>query len=70
MSFVTIPFILLTITTISICFLIYYTKKHSKNNQLNKSFSYVLLCILIISLGVIFQAIGYNMLHISPIYFE
>ena len=70
MSFVTIPFILLTITTISICFLIYYTKKHSKNNQLNKSFSYVLLCILLISFGVIFQAIGYNLFNINPLYFE
>ena len=70
MSFVTIPFILLIITTISICFLIYYTKKHSKNNQLNKSFSYVLLCILLISFGVIFQAIGYNLFNINPLYFE
>lgn len=71
MNFISIPFLLLILSSLSIIITMIYVKKNkNRNNQINKAFYYVLLCILIISLGVIFQSIGYYIFNINPIYFE
>ena len=70
MSFINLEFLLLLFSALSILFLLIYTRKNNKTNQMNKLFSYVLFCILIISFGVISQAIGHYIYHINPIYFE
>ena len=70
MDFINLEFLLLLFAALSILFLMVYVKRNNRTNQINKCFFYVLLCILIISLGVITQAIAYNMYDINPIYFE
>ena len=70
MNFINLQFLLLLFSAFSILFLLIYTKKSNKTSQINKLFFYVLLCILIISFGVIAQAIGYYVFDINPIYFE
>lgn len=70
MSFINLEFLLLLFSALSILFLLIYTRKNNKTSQINKLFSYVLFCILIISFGVIIQAIGYYVYDINPIYFE
>ena len=70
MSFINLEFLLLLFSALSILFLLIHTKKSNKTSQINKFFSYVLICILIISFGVIAQAIGYYRYGINPIYFE
>ena len=70
MHFINLEFLLLLFSALSILFLLIYTKKNNKTSQINKFFSYVLFCILIISFGVIAQAIGYYIFNVNPIYFE
>ena len=70
MNFINLEFLLLLFSALSILFLLMYTKKNNKTSQINKHFSYVLFCILIISFGVIAQSIGYYVYDINPIYFE
>ena len=70
MNFITLPFILLVISAILILFLTVYIKKRKKINQIYSAFFYVLICILIISFGVIFQTIGYYIFNMNPFYFE
>ena len=70
MNFINLEFLLLLFSALSILFLLIHTKKSNKTSQINKFFSYVLICILIISFGVIAQAIGYYKYGIDPIYFE
>ena len=71
MSLINLPFILLILTTLSIFFMmILINKTNTKQKQINKFFFTVLLCIFIISIGVISQSIGYYIFNINPIYFE
>jgi len=70
MNFINLEFLLLLFSALSILFLLIYTRKNNKTNQMNRLFSYVLFCILIISFGVISQAIGNYIYNINPIYFE
>lgn len=70
MDFTNLQFWLLVISTISIIFMMLFISKKNKKDQINKAFFFVLLCILIISFGVILQAIGYYVFDINPFYFE
>lgn len=70
MSFINLSFCLLIITTISILSLLIYIRKTKNNKQINVSFTYIIVCILIISIGVICQSIGQHIFNINPIYFE
>lgn len=70
MNFVNTQFFLLIISALLTLILMIYVKKNNKTSQINKLFFYVLLCTFIIAIGVIFQAIGYYVFNINPIYFE
>ena len=70
MNFVNTQFFLLIISALLTLILMIYVKKNNKASQINKLFFYVLLCTFIIAIGVIFQAIGYYVFNINPIYFE
>ena len=70
MSFINLPFCLLIMTTILILSLLLYIRKSKKNEQINVSFTYIIVCILIISIGVICQSIGKQIFNIDPINFE
>ena len=58
------------IIDIGIAILIYILRNKKNNSQINKLFSYTLICILIISIGVILQSIFSNLFTIDPIHFE
>ena len=70
MYFINLPFCLLIMTTILILSLLLYIRKSKKNEQINVSFTYIIVCILIISIGVICQSIGKQIFNIDPINFE
>lgn len=70
MSFITLPFILLLVSTFLIVFMAFYILSKKPLTQLQKSFLGVLVCVSIISVGVLSQSVAYNVFNISPIYFE
>lgn len=70
MNFVTLPFILLVISTFLVVCMAYYILGKRPLIQLQKSFICILICVLIISLGVLMQNICYNLFEFPPIYFE
>ena len=70
MNFINTQFILLVFSALLIIFILLYIKRKTTKNQINKIFSCVLMCSLIITVGVIFQTIGYNVFNIDPINFE
>lgn len=70
MEFINLEFWLLVISIISIIFMMLYIRRKIKNNQINKVFFYDLICIFIISFGVLTQSIGYYIFDINPYYFE
>lgn len=63
-------FLLLFISTILIFLLLLYVMMHSKHSQLQQIFCCNILCVFIISFGVLLQDICSNYLNINPIYFE
>ena len=63
-------FLLLTISTILIFLLLVYVTTHSKYSQLQQIFSCNILCVFIISFGVLLQDICSKYLNVNPIYFE
>ena len=64
-------FIALSASSIlTLAILIYILRNKKNNSQINKLFSYTLICILIISIGVILQSIFSNLFNIDPIHFE
>ncbi len=64
-------FIALSASSIlTLAILIYILRNKKNNSQINKLFSYTLICILIISIGVILQSIFSNLFTIDPIHFE
>ena len=65
-----LQFILLIVSTFSILFMMLYMKNKNQKSQMSNYFLYVLVCIFIISLGVISQVIGSNIFNINPLYFE
>jgi len=67
-----LQFLILIISTFLILFMMLYINNINKNKktQISRCFSYVLICIFIISFGVIIQAIASNILNIDPLYFE
>jgi len=67
-----LQFLILIISTFLILFILLYINNINKNKktQISRCFSYVLICIFIISFGVIIQAIASNILNIDPLYFE
>jgi len=67
-----LQFLILIISSFLILFIILYINNINKNKktQISRCFSYVLICIFIISFGVIIQAIASNILNIDPLYFE
>ena len=70
MNLFTIPFILLIVSTSLVVFLAFYILSKKPLIQLQKSFMGILICVLIISLGVLMQNICYNLFEFPPIYFE
>ena len=70
MNLFTIPFILLIISTFLVVFLAFYILSKKPLIQLQKSFMCILICVLIISLGVLLQNICYTLFEFPPIYFE
>ena len=64
------PFIALAISSLLTLFLLIYILHKKNKSQMQKFFSYTLICILIISVGVILQAICSNLYGIDPIIFE
>ena len=65
-----VPFIALAISSLLTLFLLIYILHKKNKSQMQKFFSYTLICILIISVGVILQAICSNLYGIDPIIFE
>lgn len=70
MNLFTIPFILLAISTFLVVCMAFYILNKRPLMQLQKSFMCILMCVLIISFGVLMQNICYNLFNLSPIYFE
>ena len=70
MSTASIPFILLIISILSIVLLIFYVLSKRPLAQLQKSFLAMLMCVFVISFGVLIQDIFMNYTNIEPIYFE
>lgn len=70
MNLLTLPFILLVISTILIVLLAFYIISKKPLSQLQRSFLCMLICIAIICFGVMIQNIAYTILNIEPIYFE
>lgn len=70
MNLFTVPFILLTISTFLVILLDFYVLNKKTLIQLQKSFVCIIVCVLIISLGVLTQNILYTLFNASPIYFE
>ena len=70
MNLVTLPFILLIVSTFLIIFFYFYIFNKKPLSQLQKTFFYILVCILIISFGVLAQNIFYTLFGFPPIYFE
>ena len=71
LQFLNISFIALVISTLLVFAILMYILYNKKNNsQVNKLFSYTMICILIISIGVILQSIFSTIFHIDPIHFE
>ena len=64
------PLILVIISSLLILGLLFIILKIKSKNQLQKIFVYDLLCVLIISVGVIFQEIFMKRLHGDPMVFE
>ena len=63
-------FILLLLSTLSIIALFIYVARKKPFLQVQAIFSFVIICVLIISFGVIFQAVGVTYFNMEPIYFE
>lgn len=70
MNFVTLPFILLVISTFLVVCIAFYILSKRPLIQLQKAFICILICVLIISFGVLMQNICYNLFDFPPIYFE
>lgn len=70
MSFITIPFVLLCISTVFITGLILYILSKRPFTQLQISFLLMLSCVFIICFGVLLQNIVCNNTSVEPIYFE
>lgn len=70
MSVITIPFVLLCISTASILILLLYILSKRPFTQFQTSFLGMLSCVFIICVGVLIQEIVCNNFTIDPIYFE
>ena len=70
MEFVTLPFILLTLSIFLIIFLMFYITKKKPLSQLQLAMLANCICTLILSAGVFTQSICYYKFGINPIYFE
>lgn len=63
-------FVLLLFSTLSIIALLIYVINKKPFVQVQAIFTFVIICVLIISFGVIFQSIGVTYFNMEPIYFE
>lgn len=70
MQLLTIPFILLIVSTLLVLFVLFYCLTQKSGKQIQKLFSIVLICVLIICIGVLLQAILSYKFGINPILFE
>ena len=70
MEFITLPFILLTLSIFLIIFLMFYITKKKPLSQLQLAMLANCICTLILSTGVFAQSICYYQFGINPIYFE
>lgn len=70
MNLFTTPFILLIISTFLIILMAFYVLGRKPLSQLQISFVFILVCVLIICLGVLIQNITYTLFDFPPIYFE
>ena len=65
-----IYFLLLIFSTILIILLLMYQHKKKSVQQLRRLFTFSLICVLIICVGVLVQSIFSTCFDINPIYFE
>lgn len=70
MNLFTIPFILLVISTFLIILMAFYILNKKPLIQIQKSFIYIMICVLIICFGVLAQNTAYTLFDFKPIYFE
>ena len=70
MEFITLPFILLTLSIFLIIFLMFYITKKKPLSQLQLAMLANCICTFILSTGVFAQSICYYQFGINPIYFE
>ena len=70
MNLFTIPFILLVISTFLIILMAFYILNKKPLIQIQKSFIYIMICVLIICFGVLVQNTAYTLFDFKPIYFE
>ena len=68
--FLNVPFLLLLISVIAIIFILYFVLHKKPIKQIQRVFSFTLVCVLIISFGVLLQYICYNKYNINPTFFE
>ena len=70
MNSLTISQILLSLSTLTILFMLYYVLKKKPLVQLQKIFATALVCVLIVSTGVLIQSICKTYFNINPVPFE
>ena len=70
MNLFTIPFISLVISTFLIILMAFYILNKKPLIQIQKSFIYIMICVLIICFGVLAQNTAYTLFDFKPIYFE
>lgn len=70
MKSLTISQILLSLSTLTILFMLYYVLKKKPLVQLQKIFATALVCVLIVSTGVLIQSICNTYFNINPVPFE
>ncbi len=70
MEFITVPYVLLCVSTIFITLIILYILSKKPLTQFQSSFLCMLSCVFIICVGVLLQDVLCVKLNIDPIYFE
>jgi len=70
MKLLTVPFVLLIVSTLLVLFVLFYCLTKKSGKQIQKLFSLVLMCVLIICIGVLLQAVLSYKFGMDPILFE
>ena len=70
MEFITLPFILLVISSLLSMGLVFYVSRRRPLKQLHKALLAMVSCIMIISIGVLLQSVMSEVFGMNPIYYE